>query len=90
MALNARLMGAKGSSTLAYSRAHRWIRRVIPVNPPGNRSPAETKLLKFTEIISEDRRIIKTRIKNSFSSFFCFDVTIDALTLPQSKYPRFS
>ena len=45
MALSTRLMGAKGSVTPQNSWAQRWARRVRPVKPPGNRSPAWTKLL---------------------------------------------
>ena len=70
MALRARLIGPKGSSIPANSSAHRWTRRVIPVKPPGNKSPAATKLFRFTATMIEDAVITNTRTANSCSRAF--------------------
>ena len=70
-ALMAMLMGPKGSSTPANSQAHRMIRRVSPVNPPGNRSPAWTKLLRLIATISAEMvEMISRAITDSARSRF--------------------
>ena len=44
IALSSRLMSVNGSAMPANRCALRWISRVSPLNPPGNRPPASTKL----------------------------------------------
>lgn len=58
--MSSRYTGEKGMSTPQNSQAARWVRRASPVKPPGNRSPAWTKLFILTAMIS-DASVTRTR-----------------------------